>query len=156
MCINRPPIPETRCVPTLSSGLETHQRGPSRCLSNAAVPQLASPCSSGTTCYSPGGSQLYQFNEAAFCGNVPHYQPWQTLHRSSQTTGSNARGSFHLISSQLPSPAVVLGWVELSWIGCLTSQLTIFQSYMWRHIDVQAVWRRSLTYGLAPNAIDIS
>ena len=29
-------------------------------------------------------------------------------------------------------------WVELSWIGCLTSQLTIFQSYMWRHIDVQA------------------
>ena len=29
------------------------------------------------------------------------------------------------------------------WIGCLTSQLTIFQSYMWRHIDVQADWRRS-------------
>ena len=33
--------------------------------------------------------------------------------------------------------------IELSWIGCLTSQLTIFQSYMWRHIDVQADWRRS-------------
>ena len=47
-------------------------------------------------------------------------------------------------------------WVELSWIGCLTSQLTVFQSYMWRHIDVQADWRRSLTYGRAPNAIDIS
>ena len=47
-------------------------------------------------------------------------------------------------------------WVELSWIGCLTSQLTIFQSYMWRHIDVQADWRRSWTYGRAPNAIDIS
>ena len=46
--------------------------------------------------------------------------------------------------------------IELSWIGCLTSQLTIFQSYMWRHIDVQADWRRSLTYGRAPNAIDIS
>ena len=45
--------------------------------------------------------------------------------------------------------------VELSWIGCLTSQLTIFQSYMWRHIDVQADWR-SWTYGRAPNAIDIS
>ena len=27
---------------------------------------------------------------------------------------------------------------------------------MWRHIDVQADWRRSLTYGRAPNAIDIS
>ena len=46
--------------------------------------------------------------------------------------------------------------LELSWIGCLTSQLTIFQSYMWRHIDVQADWRRSWTYGRAPNAIDIS
>ena len=46
--------------------------------------------------------------------------------------------------------------VELSWIVCLTSQLTIFQSYMWRHIDVQADWRRSMTYGRAPNAIDIS
>ena len=45
---------------------------------------------------------------------------------------------------------------ELSWIVCLTSQLTIFQSYMWRHIDVQADWRRSMTYGRAPNAIDIS
>ena len=46
--------------------------------------------------------------------------------------------------------------IELSWICCLTSQLTIFQSYMWRHIDVQADWRRSWTYGRAPNAIDIS
>ena len=27
---------------------------------------------------------------------------------------------------------------------------------MWRHIDVQADWRRSWTYGRAPNAIDIS
>ena len=42
------------------------------------------------------------------------------------------------------------------WIGCFTSQLMIFQSYMWRHIDVQADWRRSWTYGRAPNAIDIS
>ena len=42
------------------------------------------------------------------------------------------------------------------WISCLTSQLTIFQSYMWRHIDVQADWRRSRTYGRAPNVIDIS
>ena len=47
-------------------------------------------------------------------------------------------------------------WAELSWIGFLTSQLTIFQSYMGRHIDVQADWRRSWTYGRAPNAIDIS
>ena len=44
-------------------------------------------------------------------------------------------------------------WV---WIGCLTSQLTIFQSYMRRHIDVQADRRSSWTYGRAPNAIDIS
>ena len=43
----------------------------------------------------------------------------------------------------------------LSWIVCLTSQLTIFQSYMWRHTDVQADRRRSMTYGRAPNAIDI-
>ena len=27
---------------------------------------------------------------------------------------------------------------------------------MWRHIDVQVNWRRSSTYGRAPNAIDIS
>ena len=45
---------------------------------------------------------------------------------------------------------------EVRWIGCFTSQLTIFQSYMWRHMDVQADWRRSWTYGRAPNAIDIS
>ena len=41
-------------------------------------------------------------------------------------------------------------------IGCLTSHATIFQLYMWRYIDVQAGWRRSRTYGRAPNAIDIS
>ena len=46
--------------------------------------------------------------------------------------------------------------VALSWIGCLTPQLTIFQSYMWRHIDVKADWRRSWIYGRAPNAMDIS
>ena len=45
-------------------------------------------------------------------------------------------------------------WV--SEIGCLMSHATIFQLYMWRHIDVQAYWRRSWTYGRAPNAIDIS
>ena len=39
---------------------------------------------------------------------------------------------------------------------CLMSHLTIFQSYMWRHIDVQADKRRSWTYARAPNAIDIS
>ena len=27
---------------------------------------------------------------------------------------------------------------------------------MWQHIDVQADWRKSWTYGWAPNAIDIS
>ena len=30
----------------------------------------------------------------------------------------------------------------VDWIGCLTSKSMIFQSYMWRHIDVQADWRR--------------
>ena len=34
-------------------------------------------------------------------------------------------------------------WDEMRWIGCLTSQLTIFQSYLWRHIDVEADRRRS-------------
>ena len=43
-----------------------------------------------------------------------------------------------------------MDWIGLDWIGCLTSQLTIFQSYMWRHIDVQADWRRSCTHGRAP------
>ena len=52
--------------------------------------------------------------------------------------------------------AQIIRWIELSWIVCLTSQLTISQSYMRRHIDVQADWRRSMTYGRAPNAIDIS
>ena len=52
--------------------------------------------------------------------------------------------------------SILMQWATSEWIGCLTSQLTIFQSYMWRHIDVQADWRRSLTYGRAPNAIDIS
>ena len=56
-----------------------------------------------------------------------------------------------------------MSWKERRWciwrvseIGCLTSHWTIFQLYMWRHIDVQADWRRSWTYGRAPNAIDIS
>ena len=44
-------------------------------------------------------------------------------------------------------------WVEVN--GCLTSHATIFQWYMWRHIDVQADWR-SWTYGGASNAIHIS
>ena len=38
-----------------------------------------------------------------------------------------------------------------------TSQITIFQLYMWRHIDVQTAWRRlTYMYCRAPNAIDIS
>ena len=40
---------------------------------------------------------------------------------------------------------------------CSTSQSTIFKSYMWRYIDVQADWRRSRwTYVQAPDAKDIS
>ena len=38
-------------------------------------------------------------------------------------------------------------WVEF---GCLTSQLTIFQSYMWRHIDVQADWRSAGVIWMLP------
>ena len=41
-------------------------------------------------------------------------------------------------------------------ICCLTLHATIFQLYMWRHIDVQADWRRSWTYGRASNTIDTS
>ena len=33
--------------------------------------------------------------------------------------------------------------------------VTAVLMYMWRHIDVQADWRRRLTSGQAPNAIDI-
>ena len=40
-------------------------------------------------------------------------------------------------------------WEWMSEIGCLTSHATIFQLYMWRHIDVQADWRRNWTYGRA-------
>ena len=61
-----------------------------------------------------------------------------------------------IVDVLLVNELILLKLIELSWIGCLTSQLTIFQSYMWRHIDVQADWRRSWTYGRAPNAIDIS
>ena len=45
---------------------------------------------------------------------------------------------------------------RVSEIGCLMSHATIFQLYMWRHVDVQADWKRSLTYDRASNAIDIS
>ena len=31
---------------------------------------------------------------------------------------------------------------EMSGIDCLASHETIFQLYVWRHIDVQADWRR--------------
>ena len=41
-------------------------------------------------------------------------------------------------------PSIVV--CEVRWIGCLTSQSTIFQSHVWRHIDVQADWRRSWTW----------
>ena len=46
-------------------------------------------------------------------------------------------------------------WSRLSEIGSLTLHATIFQLYLWRHIDMQADWR-SWTNGRAPNAIDIS
>ena len=53
-------------------------------------------------------------------------------------------------------PSVLCGFqYEVMWIGSFASQLTIFQSYNRRHIDVQANWRRSWTYGRTPNAIDI-
>ena len=58
--------------------------------------------------------------------------------------------------AKVPSSAISEG-CEVKWCaGCLTSQSTIFKSYMWRYIDVQADLRRSLTYGRSPNAIDIS
>ena len=37
-------------------------------------------------------------------------------------------------------------WVRVSEIGCLTSHAMIFQSYMWRHIDVQADRRISCRF----------
>ena len=76
-----------------------------------------------------------------------------TIHTTVQTTNSTSgvvAASRLRNKNQQPTNALS------EWIGCLTSQLMIFQSYMWRHIDVQADWRRSWTYGRAPNAIDIS
>ena len=43
-------------------------------------------------------------------------------------------------------------WIDS--IGCLISHSKIFQLYMWRHIDVQADWRRRCTCIMAPNVID--
>ena len=64
--------------------------------------------------------------------------------------------AFEWIRDRLKSIWDRLNSIWVSEIGCLTSHWTIFQLYMWRHIDVQADWRRSWTYGRAPNAIDIS
>ena len=50
-------------------------------------------------------------------------------------------------------PRNVNRWCEF---GCLTPHSTIFQSYTWRHVDVQAEWRKRKTHGRAPKAIDIS
>ena len=64
--------------------------------------------------------------------------------------------AFDNILRELNGTFTIAYFASVTWIGCLTSQSTIFQSYMWRHIDVQADWRRSWTYGRAPNAVDIS
>ena len=48
-----------------------------------------------------------------------------------------------------------INWWFLEWVSIFTLQSTIFQLYMWRHLDVQADWRRSWTYGRTPNAVDI-
>ena len=46
---------------------------------------------------------------------------------------------------------------EVRWIGCLTSQSTIFQSYMWRHIDVQANYPPPLgPHGGKPFSTDLN
>ena len=42
------------------------------------------------------------------------------------------------------------------WIWLFNVTFNDISSYMWRHIDVQADWRRSWTYGRASNSIDIS
>ena len=39
---------------------------------------------------------------------------------------------------------------------CIMYHATIMQLYMWRHLDVQADWRRRWIYGRDPNAIDQS
>ena len=43
--------------------------------------------------------------------------------------------------------------VELSWISCLTSQLTIFQSYMWRKAG-ESFKMKNLQWDLNPRPLD--
>ena len=50
----------------------------------------------------------------------------------------------------------LFGCGGVSEIGCLTSHATILQLHMWRHRCAGGPKWRSWTYGLAPNAIDIS
>ena len=39
---------------------------------------------------------------------------------------------------------------KVCWISSLSSHPSIFQLNLWRQLDVQAVWRRTYTYGRAP------
>ena len=49
---------------------------------------------------------------------------------------------------QPPPPFLrIKWWVSEYWLLNVMVQSTLFQLYMWRHVDVQADWRISLTYG---------
>ena len=116
--------------------------------STLSTPALCHPSISLQPVFSSGGIRLL-FLPQSFSAIV---EP--------PSSASSTSSLLTLVSLVMTSPTWKqhqnnLEWVS-EWICCLTSQLTIFQSYMWRHIDVQADWRRNWTYGRAPNAIDIS
>ena len=86
----------------------------------------------------------------------PGIEPRSSCSASQELNHSATAAPYIHYATLFPDDTKVPKVVVECWIGCLTSQLTIFQSYMWQHIELQADWRKSWIYSRAPNAIDIS
>ena len=70
-----------------------------------------------------------------------------SLHGISNEAFSKRVATFtrqRLYMQKLSSTSIANRIIQMWWMGCLTSQSTIFQSYMWQHIDVQADWKFDL------------
>ena len=50
---------------------------------------------------------------------------------------------------------MLLTFVVLELVAYCHIQQYFSYIYLWQHLDVQAAWRRKLTYGQAPNAFEI-